>query len=167
MKKWNYINIYLCIFFFAVSCTDHSSKHNAEVVNINKNVKPNFMANIEVSGMVCEVNCVSAVNQALMSLEGVASVEIDFDSEKDTNNVQVKFDNTLVTADKLKETIESLNNHQYKVEKYQEKAMEDNTEVKQDKEVQADLPDKKKEKTFEIRENFTMPNLFNVIISYL
>lgn len=172
MKKFGNTFLYYFMLFFVLSCSVNKDESNTQAnnnISVNKDVQPNYVANMLVSGMVCEVNCVSAVNNALMQLQGISSVEIDFDSERDTNLVSVKFDNTIVTEDKIKQTIESLNDNQYKVEKYEERILENNTQVKQDKEIHAATGVKinTEKNTYGLSDNFSMPNIFDVIFSFL
>ena len=75
--------IFLSIIIFA-SC----SSEQAEVITIdnsiektvanNENVIANTVADIGISGMVCEMNCVSSVKQELLSMLGVTEMEIEF-----------------------------------------------------------------------------------------
>jgi len=57
---------------------------------------------ILVEGMTCK-HCEKSVHDALTKVDGVEAVEIDLD----TGKVDVNFDETVLTLDAIKETIDS------------------------------------------------------------
>lgn len=79
-------------------------------------VHPDMIADLGISGMSCEMNCVSSVRKALMKMEGVASFEMEFDAEKDVNHAFVKFDSKVVSKQEMIEAVELINDEAYTVE---------------------------------------------------
>lgn len=61
------------------------------------------LVEISVSGMTCSM-CTQAIQRALDATEGVLSASVNLS----TNQARVEFDSTVVTVDKLKETIEDI-----------------------------------------------------------
>lgn len=57
---------------------------------------------IKVQGMTCQ-HCEKSVHDAVAALEGVEKVQVDLS----TGNVDVTFDETVVTLEKMKEAIDS------------------------------------------------------------
>jgi copper chaperone CopZ len=94
-----------------------------EAVTEKAPVNPDKIAEIGISGMSCEMNCVSSIRKALLKMEGVATFEMEFDAEKDVNTAIVKFDSKAVSAEEMISTIEQVNDGIYKVENESSKSI--------------------------------------------
>ena len=128
----------------------------------NENVIANTVADIGISGMVCEMNCVSSVKQELLSMAGITDMEIDFDETADINHAIVKFDNKLTSEEKIVDAIEALNDNSYKVETFTISPLEGNTKTSGDNQVTG-----KTVESASVSPSFELPNvldLFQVII---
>ncbi|MFN3343538.1 MAG: cation transporter [Flavobacteriales bacterium] len=107
------------ITFFSACSSDNAAVEKTTTEELSKEKAPvhaTMIADLGISGMSCEVNCVSSIKKALLKMEGVASFEMEFDAEKDVNHAFVKFDNKVVSPDEMIATIESVNDGIYKVE---------------------------------------------------
>lgn len=119
------------LFFMACSSQEpqviNIKQSTEETVANNENVIANTVADVEISGMVCEHNCVSSVKKKLTAMLGVTETTIDFDADSDINHAIIKYDNKLTSQEKIVDAIESLNDNSYKVHSFEIKLIEGNT----------------------------------------
>jgi copper chaperone CopZ len=124
MKKFLFYSLALVFAGSMAACssTEKDAEHNdhahGDSTHHHSSVKanPNMVADLGISGMVCQMNCVGSVEKTLLGMAGVVSMDIDFDPEQNVNHAFVKFDDKIVTKDEMIKAIESLNDNQYKVE---------------------------------------------------
>ena len=65
-------------------------------------------AKLEIQGMMCEVGCAAKVKKELLELEGVASVIIDFDSERQSDFAIVEYDEKAIKPEILASTVSGI-----------------------------------------------------------
>jgi copper chaperone CopZ len=115
MKSWN-----LFIWFFVLflgACQTSSNSKDAEVTldDIAATVDATHTAEIELTGMVCEMGCAADIRKALKGTGGVAQVDFDFEKDREINIAMVQFDAETIEAEQLKKAIEQLNDGQFDV----------------------------------------------------
>ena len=65
-------------------------------------------AKLEIQGMMCEVGCAAKVKKELLELDGVASVIIDFDSERESDFAIVEYDEKTIKPELLALTVSGI-----------------------------------------------------------
>lgn len=87
-----------------------------EVVHMDR-VGPSeeTVAELAISGMMCEIACVSKVRKELHALPGVASADIHFASDRETDTAFVAYDPNLVAAEDLIASVQAIGDGMYKV----------------------------------------------------
>jgi len=100
-----------------VACQTSSSADNKEITDedIARTVEATHIAEIEVSGMTCEMGCGGDIRKALRNTGGVAKVDFDFESERDVNIARVYFDNLTIQQEELRKVLATLNKGQFTV----------------------------------------------------
>lgn len=102
-----------------MSCGDNTQPSSNENAT-EKTVNANASLDLKIDGMVCKKNCASAIEKSVSEMEGVQSCEIDFENKTAT----VKFNDSSVKEEDIKNNIEALNDGAYKIIKEET----DNTE---------------------------------------
>lgn len=116
MKKTVLLSFFSCV--LVVSCNEEpkaSKKITSKERVVIDAVKANQFVTFEVKGMVCKMGCGSTIRKALLNTKAVASCEIQFESDRVSNFVQLGFDKNKISKEKLITVIEQLNKHQFKV----------------------------------------------------
>ena len=118
MKKFLYLPI-LALTLFACTCDDTcDTEAEAEAtaqVEVTATAVADKMMTMEVSGMMCKMNCGGSIKKALKSTTGVTDVEIDFEDGREINVAKVSFDSKLVNEQQMMEAVTSLYDNQYSV----------------------------------------------------
>jgi len=111
-----------------------------------------------IEGMTCQMGCVNAVDKALRSVNGVTTVQIDFDAEKTQDVANVTFNESETNAIEMAEKIESIANHAYKVV---------GVKVTKFKAAEANNTNENKETEIEDKKvlSVVIPNPFNGVLS--
>ena len=65
-------------------------------------------AKLEIEGMMCEVGCAAKIKKELLELEGVASVIIDFDSDRSSDFAIIEYDEKTIQPQKLASTVNEI-----------------------------------------------------------
>ena len=65
-------------------------------------------AKLEIEGMMCEVGCAAKVKKELLELDGVASVIIDFDSDRESDFAIVEYDENTIEPVALASTVNGI-----------------------------------------------------------
>ena len=65
-------------------------------------------AKLEIEGMMCEVGCASKIKKELLELEGVASVIIDFDSDRSTDFAIIEYAENTIEPGALASTVNGI-----------------------------------------------------------
>ena len=95
-----------------VSATDESAGEQLPDVDADR------MLVVELEGMVCEMGCGGSIRKDLYGSEAVATVSFEFDEDKAVDVARVAFDRDLITADEIVAIINTTNDGQFKVNKY-------------------------------------------------
>lgn len=118
MKKFLYLPI-LALTLFACTCDDTcDTEAEAEATaqaEVTATAVADKMMTMEVSGMMCKMNCGGSIKKALKSTTGVTDVEIDFEDGREINLAKVSFDSKLVYEQQMMEAVTSLYDNQYSV----------------------------------------------------
>lgn len=166
MKKFISFGLLLVMVACGVEETTIIEKDND--VSKNETEKKDVVANAEVEmnieGMTCMINCVTAVKKALKNTEGVGDVTVDFDPDRAIDKATIKYDDKLVTEDKIKQVIEELNNGIYKVVDAPADSSSISEESKNDKSVISKVSDGVNSVSFK---TYEIPSLFQVLNSFL
>jgi copper chaperone CopZ len=115
MKKFG-ILIWMLTLMLA-ACQTSSSAENKEITDedIARTVEATHIAEIEVTGMTCEMGCGGDIRKALRNTGGVSKVDFDFESDRDVNIARVQFDNFTIQQEELRKVISALNKGQFTV----------------------------------------------------
>jgi copper chaperone CopZ len=70
---------------------------------------------LTISGMMCEIACVSKVRKELYDLPGVTRADIQFNERNKIDTALVVFDPTVVQAETLISTVEAIGDGLYDV----------------------------------------------------
>ena len=74
------------------------------------------VAQLAISGMMCEIACVSKVRKELYDLPGVTRADIQFDADRKVDTALVVFDPKVVSPETLIATVEEIGDGLYDVE---------------------------------------------------
>ena len=74
------------------------------------------VAELAISGMMCEIACVSKVRKELYDLPGVTRADIQFDADRTVDTALVVFDPSVIAAEVLIATVEEIGDGLYDVE---------------------------------------------------
>ena len=118
MKKFLYLPI-LALTLFACTCDDtcdpEAEAEATAQAEVTVTAVADKMMTMEVSGMMCKMNCGGSIKKALKSTTGVTDVEIDFEDGREINLAKVSFDSKLVNEQQMMEAVTSLYDNQYSV----------------------------------------------------
>lgn len=90
---------------------------NIEVEHVNKTGQvEETVAQLGISGMMCEIACVSKVRKELYDLPGVTRADIQFDERNKVDTALVVFDPSVIQAETLISTVEAIGDGLYDVE---------------------------------------------------
>ena len=109
VMKIKFIAAFISVLFLASCGSETATEVSSEKTEIHSG---EATAKLTIEGMECEINCVAKVQSALEGVEGVSSVVIDFDSEREKDFAQVTYDAGKVSSEDLKNVITEL---EYKV----------------------------------------------------
>ena len=73
------------------------------------------VAQLAISGMMCEIACVSKVRKELYNVQGVAHAEIHFDKDLSVDTAFVAYDPALVQPEDLIATVQDIGDWLYAV----------------------------------------------------
>lgn len=74
------------------------------------------VAQLAITGMMCEIACVSKVRKELYDVQGVARADIDFAADRKVDTAYISFDPELVQAEELISTVQQIGDGLYAVE---------------------------------------------------
>ena len=108
------------VYFFGLalvlaSCVSSNEENTVVETEINEQV-PNRMLSLQVEGMACEYACGGEIRKNLKALEGVSRVEVNFESEREVNGVNVYYNDTNIEVSEMIKLIEKLNDGQFRVQ---------------------------------------------------
>lgn len=126
MKKLIYI-----VPFFIFSCTTQTVADNEtevevkeEVIIAKKDIKADSKVEMEISGMTCEMGCVSTIRNHVTQMKGTTYFEMDFTTERATDFATIEFDSRLLSSEDIKIEIESIAQGIYTVVETKELSLE-------------------------------------------
>ena len=102
------ISIFSLLFFAIIGC---SEPLNVDIIITSLEVvgpDGKTSAKLEIQGMMCEVGCAAKVKKELLELDGVASVIIDFDSERESDFAIVEYDKKAIKPQLLASTVSGI-----------------------------------------------------------
>ena len=121
--------------FFIFSCTteintdpDEIIETIEEVVIDKKDIKADSKIVMEISGMTCEMGCVSTIRNHVTQMKGTTTIEMDFDTERTTDYATIEFDSRLLSEKDIKDEIESIAQGLYSVLETKELYLEETPE---------------------------------------
>jgi len=80
-----------------------------------KEVHANQVALVTVEGMVCKMGCGGAIRKGLTEMDGISSVEIEYEDDRSTQLVKVQYDNNEINGKLISDKIEEINDQQFSV----------------------------------------------------
>ena len=112
---------FVILFVIGLSCTEEAS--NDATSGQKKTVQsgeeiisdPNKQFSANVEGMVCKMGCAASIRKELTALKGVSEVEIDFIEDRVKQIVQISYNDKNIDKTVIQNTIESINNNQFRV----------------------------------------------------
>ena len=115
MKSLSFISWILILVLTA--CQTGSVDKNKEITDadIARTVEATHIADIQVSGMTCEMGCGGDIRKALRGTGGVSKVDFDFVEDRTMNIAKVSYDAETINEVELKKVIQSLNKGQFTV----------------------------------------------------
>ena len=132
-------------------------------------VEPTMIADLGISGMVCEMNCVGSVKKTLLGMNGVESMDIEFDPDLDVNHAFVKFDDKIISKEEMISAIEKLNDKQYKVESSEVNPVAETVPVIEEEKKKTSSAEKSEagKETSHNVEDINVTGIFNVLVNVL
>jgi copper chaperone CopZ len=122
-------------------------------------VKANSMLTMDIQGMTCEMGCGGSIRKELKGTGSVARVRYDFVEGEETQKAYISFDSNKITAEKMIDIVEKMNDQQFSVGKYSVEKLDEET----DNITTKSAPDDS-EASLEMDESgFHMPNLINLL----
>jgi copper chaperone CopZ len=73
------------------------------------------VARLEINGMMCVQACGSKIQKELLELNGVSNADIDFDSQRESNFVEVEFTAELVSVLEMAKKVNAIAGGIYEV----------------------------------------------------
>ena len=113
MKKF-FLFIFTIFSLTACNSNDEAKSVSEEKTN-QEVVEPavaNTVAELNISGMTCEFGCKGAIEKALNKTKGIQEATIDFEK----TIAEVKFDDQIISSEKIVEVITSINEGAYGAE---------------------------------------------------
>jgi copper chaperone CopZ len=147
MKLKSGLIIMLSVLMVSLSCSSDNETTS------NENVVANEIATITIDGMTCEVGCAGYIAKKLNKTKGVKSCDMDFETKIAT----VKFDNTQISAEDIKEIIEDLNDGQYSVTEMSSETLSTSSSIRT----------QNSSDEISVRTSIEIPNIFSVLKSIL
>jgi mercuric ion binding protein len=128
MKNLIYL---LPLLILACSTENTNESENTAIQVIEKTViakediKTDSQVVMEISGMTCEMGCVSTIRNHVTQMKGSTNFEMNFDTERTTDFATISFDSRLLSQEDIKEEIESIAQGLYAVVETKELSLEE------------------------------------------
>lgn len=111
-----FLGIVIISAFLLSACSSDSNNANAEEVIVNSNVVADAETKLAVEGMVCSMGCVSAIQNELLSLNGVATAVVNYEE----SYASITFDSKLLNENDLIAAIGGIGDNAYSAKAYNE-----------------------------------------------
>ena len=98
--------IVIPILLFACNSNTGKTKTEPNDLITAEDIKADSKVAMEISGMTCEMGCVSTIRNHVTQMKGTTNFEMDFDKERATDFATIEFDSRLLSKDDIKEEIE-------------------------------------------------------------
>ena len=159
MKVISFLVIASC-FLFLFACSEENYENNQDAT-AQEEIVASHQAVLGVEGMVCEMGCAASIKKGLNATQGVANVKVEFEEDRDQNNVFVEFDEKIISIDEIVKTIQSLNDGQFSAIQIESKSIQPKVSKIQIKESENNASHKKQQ---EVNEGyFQFPNLVDLL----
>ncbi len=149
----------VAVLLIAGACSsDENSVSQANVQETQETeVIPDRVLTMEINGMVCKMGCGSSIRKELTSIEGVSSVEFDYEDDRQTNMAFVSFDKDMTNADDIVKAVTTVNNGQFTVGKTSSESLDT-------KHVEHSVNTTEKESTMDVSStSIEIPNLLDLL----
>lgn len=143
---------------------DKKVKISKEIAEVP--VEVNTVMELDVEGMTCEMGCGGSIRKALKDTKSVNQVSfVEFDADKDANKAVIRFDRNKITADKIVNLIQEINENQFTVSNVKTETVD----VAASSSVQEDAKTSTSEKSKVNMEvsSVELPNLFEIFTGFL
>ncbi|MCC5922675.1 MAG: heavy-metal-associated domain-containing protein [Crocinitomicaceae bacterium] len=142
-----------------LACSENAA--NSQDTTTQEEVVASHQAVLGVEGMVCEMGCAASIKKGLNGTQGVANVKVEFEEDRDQNNVFVEFDEKIISIDEIVKTIQALNDGQFSAIQIESKSIQPKVSKIQIKESENSASQKKQQ---EVNEGyFQFPNLVDLL----
>lgn len=103
--------------FVGAALVSGCSRCPVEIVHVDRaGTSEETVAQLAISGMMCEIACVSKVRKELYDVQGVARADIHFDASRQVDTAYVTYDPALVAPEDLIATVQEIGDGLYAVE---------------------------------------------------
>ena len=159
--------LFLVVLTTLVACSQEAEK---QIITSAKEVPVKVIptasegaeATLFIEGMSCQRMCVSKIEKTMADLEGVESLEIDFNADRDVDICSVKFDQDVISEQEMIEAVQGIAGGVYKVKE---------VEVKKNVESAVSTQSTRSKKGTSVfrtqgkgkDHNFRIPNIFDVL----
>lgn len=106
--------LFLSLTLVLVACTDKQVNKNKETKSLVKlPIRANSKLTLSVTGMVCKMGCGGAIRKELLATKAVEKVEVNFDENRESQNIIVYYDDQRSSKNTLMAVISSMNDKQF------------------------------------------------------
>jgi copper chaperone CopZ len=116
---------YIIVLGFLFACTNNSnSKKKTETSKeVKQIIQANAQIDLDVEGMVCQMGCGGSMRKELKKTGAVAQVDVQFVEGNISQRVQVLYDSTLISANKISSILNTMNEKQFSTKIVSKKAI--------------------------------------------
>lgn len=116
---------YFVTLCFLFSCQGTVTQEKKQESNSEKviPVHANAQLDFSVEGMVCQMGCGGLMRKELKKTGAVERVEVQFVDKEKVQLVQVSFDSTLISGNKITSILNTINDHQFTAKPIAKKAL--------------------------------------------
>ena len=95
--------------FISTGCETKSQVHDCVVTEVNEVGELNkTTARLEITGMMCEVGCVSKIKKELLEQKGVSNVTVNFEGDRDLDFATIEYDPKIETVVSLTSAVNNI-----------------------------------------------------------
>lgn len=112
MQKYFYAAI-IGLSLFSCSTDSNSVEQNESQTEEQAAVVSDSELKLDIEGMVCAHGCGSSIKKALKATGGVEKVSIDFEEERASNELTIRYDSKKISKKKIETILAELNEGQF------------------------------------------------------
>ena len=112
MQKYFYAAI-IGLSLFSCSTDSNSVEQNESQTEEQVAVVSDSELKLDIEGMVCAHGCGSSIKKALKATGGVEKVSIDFEEERASNELTIRYDSKKISKKKIETILAELNEGQF------------------------------------------------------